>query len=63
MTIYLVYNKNFISFGSRIWQQFSQLPRGAGEYINGEPPANKTTTKNNQKLLELKIDKVMLVGQ
>ena len=36
----LVYNKNLTSLASRITQQFSQSPRGAGEYIIGDPPAN-----------------------
>lgn len=35
-----MYKRNLISFGSRIWQQFSQSPRGAGEYIKGDPPMN-----------------------
>lgn len=33
-----MYNKNLISLGSRIGQQFAHSPRGAGLYINGLPP-------------------------
>lgn len=38
---YLVYSINFISRGSRIGQQLWQSPRGAGEYMTGEPPINQ----------------------
>lgn len=32
-----------MSLGSRIGQQLSQSPRGAGEYICGDPPENRQT--------------------
>lgn len=37
---------NLMSRGSRIGQQFWQSPRGAGEYIRGDPPKKKKKTQN-----------------
>lgn len=38
----LVYSKNLMSFASRISQQFSQSPLGAGLYKTGFPPKKES---------------------
>lgn len=42
-----MYSINLMSRGSRIGQQFWQSPRGAGEYIRGDPPNKREMTRND----------------